>query len=350
MEYKYDPVRKAFLTYDDEGNETGGYIKFRFEDTYNGDKFYEEPLAGFTFSLFYKPGIKEAEDFAFLINKTHKSKLKRAGWIIPLATLVTEDDTIQENPHLSCYAFHAYQHLLSLPDFDNVMSIDAFQEVIGNEKYSNACLVITYNQHYPDSDLKRLELVLARYGFYKSPIENKNPRLNAIENNTIEFIPAKDIVNAQGDYIDPYIDELMLTHLNEKNPVIRFLYLYQVIEVLMNQILVIELQKLIKDLNGPTGSIHEVSDVLKNKTEIARWQKIEENAGIKAKNYKTFRKACVKFLKTDKQLSHPDSIYKVRNHVTHRFRLAANRKPEISVINDYFERYLWDLLCAYREK
>lgn len=349
MEYRYNPARKAFLTYDAEGNETGGYIKFRFEDSYNGDNFYEEPLADFTFSLYYKPDIKEAEDFAFLINKNHRSKLKRTGWIIPLATLITEDDSIQEHSHLSCYAFHAYQYLLSLSDFEDVMDIDAFQEVVGSEKYRNACLLITYNQHYPDSDLKRLELVLARYGFYKSPVEHKNPKLNAIEDNTIEFHPVMDIVNPQGDYIDPYIDELIQTHLNEDNPVIRYLYLYQVIEVLINRILVLELQKLIKELNGPTGSIHEVSDVLKSKTEIARWKKIEENAGIKAKDYNTFRKECVKFLETDKQLSHPDSIYKVRNHITHRFRLAANRKPEISVINDYFERYLWDLLCAYRE-
>lgn len=350
METRYDRTTRSFLILDSEGKETGYSIKYRFLDTHGGNKFEDENFDAFSFTVCFKERMKESEDYAFIENKDIDDGNKRIGWVIPLSLLITNDDTILENPHLSCYVFHAYQYLLKSDEYAEVSDDESFSTKISEEANKNKCLLITYNQHLADAEIKRIELPLAKYGFYFHNNHHYNEKRKSVENNKIRLSLAFNVIDNAGSYIDSYFDQLLKKHLTVQEPIIRFLYLYQVIEILINKVLIKNLENLIAELKGPTGSIREVSDVLKKQTEIERWKKIEEDSNIIANDYDDLKSLCNTYVgRTADFFGHPNSIYKVRNHITHRFRIAAQNQNGIKDINNLFEMYLYELLIKYKE-
>lgn len=351
MEAKYSRADKSFLIFDEKGD-TGDKVRFWFSDLENDLNFEDEDKELFTFTLYYKKDAIEALDYASISNKEKGNKPEhRVGWIFPMSILVTENDDIRTNTHLSCYVFHAYQYLLSQPDFEDVSDFGSFRDVINSDKYKDACLLGTYKPHYSDAEIKKLELPLAKYGFYKHPQSFVNSRCSKINKWLIELTPSSTIVDNAGNFIEPYVEELLKHHLSEPRPFIKFLYLYQVIEVFLNKVLIKRLEDFLVELKSPTGSIRELSDELKNKnTEISRWDEIEAKASLKGLDYPELDNLCCKFVgRDDGTLSHPNSIYKVRNHITHRFRIAVQNEDDIHKINELFELYLLDLLTRYDE-
>lgn len=350
METRYDRATRSFLILDSEGNETGGSIKYRFLDIHGGNKFEDENFDDFSFTVCFKEKMKESEDYSFIENTDSIGDNKRIGWVIPLSLLITDDDTILKNPHLSCYVFHAYQYLLKSDEYSEVSDDESFSTKISEEANKNKCLLMTYNHHLADTDIKRLELPLARYGYYFHDNHHYNEKRKSVENNKIRLSLAFNVVDNEGSYIDSYFDQLLKKHLTVQEPVIRFLYLYQVIEILINKVLIKNLEDLINELKGPTGSIREVSDVLKKQTEIERWKKIESDSAIIPNDYEDLKSLCNIYVRrTEDPFDHPNSIYKVRNHITHRFRFAAQNQNDIKAINNLFEMYLYDLLIKYKE-
>lgn len=350
METRYDRTTRSFLILDSEGNETGDSIKYRFLDAYKGDKFEKENCEDYSFIFCFKEQMKESEDYSFIENKDIEDENKRIGWVIPLSLLITDDDTILNNPHLSCYVFHAYQFLLKSKEYEEVMDDENFSTKINEEANKNKCLLITYKQHLADAKIKRLELPLARYGYYFYDNHHYNEKRKSVENNKIRVSLAFHVIDNTGSYFDTYFDQLLKTHLEVQEPIIRFLYLYQVIEILINKVLIKNLEDLINELKGPTGSIREVSDILKKQTEIERWKKIESDSAIIHSDYEDLRRLCNSYVRrTENPFEHPNSIYQVRNHITHRFRFAAQNQDGIKDINNLFEMYLYDLLIKYKE-
>lgn len=350
METRYDGTTHSFLILDSDGNESGVSIKYRFLDTYNGDKFENDNFNDYSFNFCFKENIKESEDYSFIENKDIEDDNKRVGWVIPLSLLITDDETILENPHLSCYVFQAYKYLLKTPEYEEVLDDESFSTKISEETNRNKCLLITYNCHLADTDIKRLELPLAGYGYYYYDNHHYNEKRKSVENNKISLSLACHIIDNTGCYIDTYFEQLLNKHLTIQEPIIRFLYLYQVIEILINKVLIKNLEDLINELKGPTGSIREVSDVLKKQTEIERWKKIESDSAILHSDYEDLSRLCNSYVRrTENPFEHPNSIYKVRNHVVHRFRFAAQNQNDIKDINNLFEMYLYDLLIKYKE-
>lgn len=351
MEARYSRADHSFLIFD-AGGDTGDKIRYWFCDKEGGLNFEDEEQTHFTFTFYYKKDAIEAFDYAF-INNVDKGNAKehRVGWIFPLSILITENNDIRTNEHLSCYAFHSYKYLLELADFEDVSDYDSFRDVVNSDKYKNACLLVTYNPHYQDADLKRLELPLAKYGFFRYPLNYKNSQCRKIENAQISIKPSSTIVDNNGKFVESYIDELLEKHLDEQRPFIKFLYLYQVIEVMLNKVLIKRLEDFLAELKTPTGSIRELSDELKNKnSEISRWDEIEKKATLSDLDFSTLDSLCCSFVgKTAGELTHPNSIYKVRNHLTHRFRIAVQNESDIHKINEVFELYLFDLLTRYDE-
>lgn len=133
METRYDRTTHSFLILDSEGNETGDSIKYRFVDIYKGDKFEIENFDDYSFNFCFKEGMKESEDYSFIENKDIEDDNKRIGWVIPLSLLITDDDTILNNRHLSRYVFQAYQFLLKSKEYEEVMDDESFSTKINEE-------------------------------------------------------------------------------------------------------------------------------------------------------------------------------------------------------------------------
>lgn len=112
-----------------------------------------------------------------------------------------------------------------------------------------------------------------------------------------------------------------------------------------------DLENLIEEVQNPAGSFKDLSETLKIRKEINRWTTIEERAQIKGLEHTELDEKCRQFLAcTDDKLKHPQSIYSVRNHIIHRFRVAVNQIELLDEINSLFELYLLDVLCRYTDK
>ena len=112
-----------------------------------------------------------------------------------------------------------------------------------------------------------------------------------------------------------------------------------------------DLKNLIDEVQNPAGSFKDLSETFKIKKEINRWITIEERAQIKGADHTELDEKCRLFLGSkDDKLKHPQSIYSVRNHIVHRFRVAINQIELLREINSLFELYLLDVLCRYTEE
>lgn len=351
MEIRYDRANKAFLIYDAPGAEPA-CIKFPFVDGCRENVFENEDINNYTFTVYYCKDVKEVDFYnLFVHDETAIGNKKRIGWIIPLSTLITEEEDILTNPHLSCYAFLAYLHLLTLPEFQDVVDYESFSKVVDSHRFSDMCIVITNNTQFAPNNLVRLELSFARFGFYKNHVNYKNTAIRFPTNKRLKLYATGDIQQEDGQYIDAYISKFLSDFIIETFPILKFLYLYQIMEILFNIVLVEKLKALLNDVEQDKGSIRELSDELKGQTEFARWESIEEKARINNLKYEELDAKCNAFLgRTTNLLGHPNSIYQVRNHIIHRFRKVISKPQEIKEICQHFELYLLELLVSYKKK
>lgn len=349
METRYDRANKAFLILDEQGNDTEYSVFFKFLDSYKKNNHEDEPLTDFSFEIYYQKGVRESNyRTLYLYDSTKENKRKIIGMMIPFSALITEDEEMQNNKDLSCYVFHSYQYLLQQKEFQDVVDFDSMSSII-SERYADACLCI---YHIPSckSDIQsKLEMSLASFGYYKGIKDYINPKVNQTAN--VILRPCDGIMGDDGKPFDQYLFDCIRKHLNEKDPVLKFLYLYQIIESFFTRIVVQDLENLIEEVQNPAGSFKDLSETLKIRKEINRWTTIEERAQIKGLEHTELDEKCRQFLNcTDDKLKHPQSIYSVRNHIIHRFRVAVNKIELLNEINFLFELYLLDVLCRYTEK
>lgn len=348
MEVKYDRAVKSFIVKAPDGSERGS-IEFKFTDSYNDKKHEDESVDLFSYTIYHKKDVKESlYPQVYVHDDSAKNHKKRIGWMIPFNTIVTEDEDILKEIHLSCFVFHAFLYLLSQPDFASVSSLDDMREVV-DDKYKDTCLLVVYNSFYPADKIDRLEIPLASYGYYTKLSNYANSFI--VDTNEILLYPTDGLLQKDGTPIDNYFIECIRTHLDEKEPVLKFMYLYQIIEVLFSRVLIKQLQAFIDEIKNPQGSFKDVSEEINHiKKEIDRWNAIERMSGHEDRDYTKLDDKCNEFLRRkENPYVHPKSIYMVRNQFIHRFRIATQNYDDIREINQLFELYLIDLLCAYKE-
>ena len=346
MELLYSHVRKSFLMIED-GSEVGT-VPFLYSDLdHNNNVLQVNDYNGYSFSVYYKKDVKELEFHPVYVIIENK---ERIGWMIPCSTLTTEDGVILATEHLNQYVFFSYCYLLSQEDIQTEILNGTNLDEILDSKYSDGCLLVVNNALMPEGiTTKKLELSLARNGYYKEPSRYSNPKIRNTKN--LNLSPAGEILKDDGAYIHPYIDDFLKYYVYHDNSFIRFLFLYQIEEVLMD----LEIEQLLKDylhlLQNNKPNYRKIESLLKDNTELKRLQSIENNAELKdSEVVKTLDDKCNKFLNSEKDTrkSHPESIYHVRNHIVHRFRVACGGETDVKEICDYLELYLYNLLICYK--
>lgn len=348
METRYDRANKAFLILDEQGNDTENSISFKFLDSYKENNHEDEPLTDFSFEIYYQKGVRESNYRTLYLHDTClEDNRKIIGMMIPFSALITEDEEMRKNKDLSCYVFHSYQHLLKQEDFQDVVDLDSMSDII-SERYADTCLCVYHLPSCPLDIHSKLEISMAKYGYYKTIKDYTNTKIDLTEK--IILRPCDGILGANGTPFDQYLLDCIRTHLNEKDPVLKFLYLYQIIESFFTRIVVQDLEELISEFKNPAGAPKDLSDSLKIKKEINRWTTIEQRAKMGGAEHSELDAKCRDFLGcTGAELKHPQSIYSVRNHIIHRFRVAINQMELLKEINSLFELYLIDVLCRYKE-
>ena len=224
-----------------------------------------------------------------------------------------------------------------------------FSDILSELFPDGSLLVINKNRQPQRFSLKKIELSLARNGFYKTRSGFCNPLIT--EDGYLNLIPAAEILNNEDNYVDPYIEDFLTKYAYNENIFIRFFYLYQILEVLMNREIIQQLEEYLDLLKKGKPNYRKIENGLKETTELKRLKKIVDNADFKSDIVEQLDEKCNAYLESDKAslLKQPESVYQVRNHVVHRFRIASSDEASLSDVCNYIELYLYDLLIQYKQ-
>lgn len=277
----------------------------------------------------------------------------RIGWLFPYVSLISTEHDFAENPHFLFYAFHAYVEILKDENVVNQLMIgESFENIVNKKVAENKNVLIIENANLKqDTKLKELELSLFTYGYtHGLSIETfKLLSCSQDANNTIILRRCKQILNQERTtYISPYIDDFLSKCIGEGNPFILFLFIYQLYEILLDDVLVTKLKILIDKVENGIASTRQIDKQLQDTTESKRLAMILDNSKINKNNYREIKKLCNDFIpERENDYNLPECIYQVRNRVVHRFRMVANDEVSMKKINQELLLFTLDLLIKY---
>lgn len=280
----------------------------------------------------------------------------RIGWLFPYAALTSTEHDFAENPHFLFYAFHAYVEILKDRQVLNrLLEGVSFESIIDEKVADNKNVLIIENTNLlQNTILKELELSLYMYGYTQGVSINSSKFLPCVNdgNNTILLRRCKQILNPQSaSYISTYVDEFLSIYIGENNAFILFLFIYQLFELLLDDVLITKLKELIDKVDKGTASTRQIDRQLQDSTESKRLAAILDNSKIKKANYKSLKKLCNDFIpERENEYDLPECIYQVRNRVVHRFRMVANDEMAMKNINEELLLFTLDLLIRYTIK
>lgn len=295
-------------------------------------------------------------------NDIHEVKVKscvigesdfRIGWLFPYAALISTEHDFAENPHFLYYVFHVYSKLLNDNEIINRLQNGDSWETIINEKINHdKNLLIVENANLKQkTQLKELEISLFMYGYSHDKIFRSSKLLSCQdnENNTLYLSRCKQILNEERQaYINTYVEEFLNSFIGESNPFIAFFFIYQLYEVLLDDVLISKLKDLISKVDNGTASVRQIDRQLQDSTEAKRLEKIVKDSKIKVSSYKDLRKICNDYIPENaKDYKIPECVYQVRNRVVHRFRLVASDEEAMKKINDELLMFSLDLINRY---
>jgi|GEM_PF-6646126 len=350
MQLIYNHDRKAFLI--SEGDEELACVDFKFSDLdHKGKVLTMEEAADYTYGEFYKKDVKELAYRTANVNVgAGGGAPQRIGWMLPIAMLTTEDEETLTKEHVNQYVYFAYCHLLNDEAITNELINGRELDEVLTEKYPDGCLLISKRTRMPDGvSLKRLELSLARNGYFMKPSGYANPLIE--DDGSLNLTPASEVLKSDNTYVDSYLDSYLNLYVYNPNPFIRFFYLYQLVEVLLDLEMIEILKDFIYMLENSKTSYRTAETALQKHTESERFFRIVQNSGLRVADYAAFDELCYTFLnwgEDEEKKPNPESIYQVRNHIVHRFRKAASDEASVKTICDNLELYLYDLLICYK--
>lgn len=351
MKTIYDHDKKVFLIKEEE--EVLAVVPFPFSDSNHiGELLTVNEVEDYDFAMYFKKGIRE---LAFRETKLNVGEdggdPQRLGWMLPIATLTTDDQEILGKEHMNQYVFFAYCYLLGKEELVERIITDGDRNLgkILEESFPDGSLLVVNNSRKPEGfTFKKVELSLARNGFYRIPSGFCNPLIK--EAGSLNLTLSSEILKNDGNYIEPYIEDFLTKYTYNDNIFIRFFYLYQILEVLMNQEMIQLLEDYLYLLNHAKPNYRKIENGLKDTTESKRLAKIVENAKLKSDIIEQLDKKCNVYLESDEGclLNHPESIYQVRNHIVHRFRIASGDEDGLIDVCNHIELYIYDLLIQYK--
>lgn len=311
-----------------------------------GDLFNENP-DNYGYKIFYKNNYKENDIFQVI-----ESNLgKRIGWIFPISSIVSTSHDYADNPHYCRYALVAHMLLLRNEIVEKDIISKDFSSII-EEVYSEDAIILIYKkdlvQEITGFKLDNYFASLCEYGYY---IEHGYTNTYIKEPASIGKIHLQSI--SEDIMSDKYMTRFFRMLCREEHSIVKFHILYQIIELLIENILICSLEdtiKLFKDKKIYTRSLRE--RISKVESEKDRILILIEKCGIHIEDYNSLHEKCVAFLIKNgrENVSFPESLYSVRNFIVHdyRFIVEETEHVEIDEINALFEMFVMELIIKYK--
>lgn len=319
----YDHATKVFTD-----TSVGTAVSFMYSDQTATGANYDINLASeYDIYPLYKDGIMPQEAAEVWLTS-------KIGCLIPELSLKASVADLENKPLYRFYAFLATRYLLE-----------------------------HYADYYNDADCdKRVFLILERaslpkgishewyfYGLYHQGLFLKPDKINALTNNAL---PNKVKCKLCATYLrqSSYIREYFERYYYETDIIRLFLYSYQIIEILIDDVLIDKLNEMINKCTKGELSLRSNID---ESTELSRIKKLLiDTQTISRPN---LNQDCLDFLlligrSRNSIQEFPDSFYQVRNTLTHRLRLVIGNAAALNglqKINEGFELLLLDILATY---
>jgi hypothetical protein len=338
------------ILYDDEDIKS---IHFPFVDTDKEGNVFAIDGEPFLFDILHKQDILESSIYC-----VYEATDKRIGWLIPFASLISTEHDFSHNLHFGYYAFHAYCYLLNQIGISSKLKEgDTFENAVnalyvgGSGSNIDSVLFICAKNNLPNTNsLFCFYASLYKYGYYKR-ICNANSYVDSLPDThklSLRRMPLS-IYSDENYIIDEYLKSFFLEYRFQNDVHLRFLHLYQIIEIMMGDTMIEILNKQIEAYKVGGISIDKLGE---KKTELSLIEIIIGKAQLKKENYDSLSQKCNDFLRDkghDIDVAFPNSLYHYRNMMVHRLRWMMNDvdRAIMEEINDRTELFIYDILNGY---
>jgi hypothetical protein len=338
----YDDFTSCFQIVDLDHYEGISTITFKLNDRdAKGDVFKDE-LKDYGCIFLHRSDYKENDIYQVY----EKNSDSRIGWIFPVNSIISNAHDFANNPHYCRYAFVAHKILINTNK--NILDDDSFIQFIDDKTNDGLILLIYKNElveKLNDSNLLNYLPSLYYNGYYLQS-RNKNIFVASPVGEKIYISETSEILK-----FNTFIEKLFKEIIFNDIPFIKFHILYQVIELLIEDILIYNLKLTIQKHEQKklyTRSLRE--KISKVETEKDRINLLFEKINIS--NLKeSLDQACDDFL-TSKGREHsnfPDTLYSFRNFVVHDYRNMLEDNQIITDINEIFEMIVSELSMNYKQ-
>ena len=320
-------------------------VPYLLRDNDLNECVYNENLQNYKYKIFYQEDFKENEIFQI----AERSISQRIGWLFPISSIISCSHDYYDNPHYCRYAFIAHL-LLILHEIDekDIINTD-FDEIINKMFTEKNAIIFIYENNLTSRienfNIENYYTSFYKYGYYlKNGYSNhhvKKPPLNKIL--TVERVSVHLIQNS-------FISDFFKLFCFEKYPFVKFHILYQIIELLIEDILIYSLEQTIIKFKSKEIYTRSLRDrIRKVESEKDRIILMLDWCQLSYQDYHLLNDSCSQFLESKgrESLPFPESLYSFRNFVVHDFRHMTNEIDTVNEINKLFELFIYDLMLNY---
>lgn len=313
----------------------------------------------------FKNDILNSENDIFQVFLNNPDK--RIGWIFPIQALLSNQHQHARSVPFLNYSFVAFYQLLLNKNFDYVArpELRANASMKLTDFYPENSIVFVLSHATIKDDIKSFNienLILPLFQFNYYVLSDKN--LKAVSQKKFKHDYYSAIKGKSKLYIDYcsdnlvadfYIINLFKTVLPvETHHLVRFHNVYQVIEILIEEIFDLDFDNAINQFNKGEITrmdfkvrLGKILDETKRINDVINYSKIGDNQSEDLKN------ACNDILsKVQIQLKNSltDAIYKVRSLIVHDYRKFRDNNDLVELLEIvifYYEIFVADLLMLY---
>ena len=302
-------------------------------------------LVDFEYELFQRTKSIENKSMQVKI-KNDTKRDKRLGWIIPISALTSVEHDFSENEHFLNYAKCAFIFLLlEIIEKKSPENLDIDINQYFSDKVHIFCY---YKPNFNDLSINEITFSLFAHGYYKYNEQESKLLIDYAEADEL-FVTkiSNNISNIE------YIHSLV-TNFIPKNDIalFDFYYMYQIIEVLINQILIVGKNDAISELldcdsaSQIRESIYAINELLSEKNRIKKL--FNEYAKVSSVAFKhDLIQNINDFLQNNEiskqSITLEDAIYKLRNLLIHNHFKVKNFNG-LDQINNYFRELLSNIV------
>lgn len=282
---------------------------------------------------------------------------ERLGWIFPITILESNENDFQDFKNLNHYKYVAYQKLLELNiNFSAKDNVNEFLKL--SDIFTNSIICILCKdtiEKIKDFKFENYILSFYKYGYLllgdvtkSKAIYDRTEFVSQMRQNARVKLTKANFDITSNDFTKSLFQEHLL---QSENYIIRFIFLYQIIEHFIQIKFDKLLQNHIEDYQNNKLAKNDLREnIINSSKERVVIKSVFDTIIIHQELKDEFMSEC-DFLFADIGLisrnSFPDKIYDIRNLVTHRLRELTKKSESLKRITEIFERIIVDLLINY---